>query len=150
ILAHEVTHVAQHDLKFFRLVMMLQILTISVSRMGWILLLLLWPMTVAAGVRIPLFAIGLLLAAPVGSVLLQATLSRAREYAADLGAVELTGDPEGLASALERIDKAREQLWRQVLPVPQRERRGRSPLRTHPAQEERVGKLRELAAEMSS
>ena len=147
ILAHEVMHIAQHDLGFFRLVMMLQILTISVSRMGWLLLVLFWPIALASGVQIPIWAILLLLGAPVASALLQASLSRSREYAADLGAIELTGDPEGLAQALERIDRRRQQFWRQVLPVPQKQPKRRSLLRTHPAQEERVRRLRALAHE---
>ena len=147
ILAHEVMHVAQHDLRFFRLVMMLQVLTISVSRMGWLLLVLFWPLALTSGVQIPIWAILLLLGAPVASALLQAALSRSREYAADLGAVELTGDPEALAEALERIDRRRNQFWRQVLPVPQRPRNRGSLLRTHPAQEERVRRLRALAHE---
>jgi heat shock protein HtpX len=147
ILAHEVMHIAQHDLRFIRLVMMLQVLTISVSRMGWLLLVLFWPLALTSGVQIPVWAILLLLGAPVASALLQAALSRSREYAADLGAVELTGDPEALAEALERIDRRRNQFWRQVLPVPQRPRNRGSLLRTHPAQEERVRRLRALAHE---
>jgi heat shock protein HtpX len=150
IVAHEVMHLAQHDLSFFRLVMILQILTISVSRVGWLLLILFWPLALAGGAQIPPLAIALLLGAPVGSVLLQAALSRSREYAADLGAVALTKDPEALASALEKIDRRREQLWRQVLPVPQRQRRGGSILRTHPAQEQRIQKLREIKPSVSS
>ena len=150
IIAHEIVHLSQHDLSFFKLVMMLQILTMSVARIGWLLLILMWPLALAGGARIPPLAVLLLLGAPVISVLLQAALSRAREYAADLGAVELTGDPEGLASALEKIDRRREQLWRQVLPMPQQRRRGGSILRTHPAQEERVRKLREIKPTVES
>ena len=150
IVAHEVSHLAQRDLAFFKLVTMLQVLTISVSRIGWLLLLLFWPIALASGVRIPLFAIALLLGAPVLSVLLQTALSRARESAADLRAVELTRDPEGLAQALEKIDRHRENLWRQVLPVPQRRRKEGSVLRTHPAQEQRVEHLRDLAASLET
>ena len=41
-----------------------------------------------------------LLAAPTVGGLLQMALSRTREFDADLGAAMLTGDPDGLASAL--------------------------------------------------
>ena len=145
ILAHEIAHIEEHDRSCYRLVTMLQVLTMTVARIGWFALILLWPMAALGGWYIPPYAIGLLLGAPVLSVLLQAALSRSREYSADLGAVELTNDPEGLAMALERIDKRQEQLWRQVLPIPQQRRRKRSILRTHPAQEQRVQKLKELA-----
>ncbi len=144
IIAHEIVHLSQHDLSFFRLVVFLQVLTITVSRFGWFLLLFFWPIALTSGVQIPLPAIALVLTAPVVSILLQAALSRAREYAADLGAVELTGDPEGLAQALEKIDRSQNELWRQVLPVPQRRRDRGSILRTHPAQDRRIAKLREL------
>ena len=145
ILAHEVTHLTQHDLPFFRLVMMLQLLTMSVARVGWLMLILFWPLALMGGARIPLSVVGLLLAAPVASIMLQAALSRSREYAADLGAVELTGDPEGLAMALRKIDRRQQQLWRQVLPVPRQKRDRSSVLRTHPGQEERIERLEKLA-----
>jgi len=50
--------------------------------------------------------VGLSLAAPAWAVgrLLGASLSRAREFAADRGAVALTGDPAALAGALSTID----------------------------------------------
>jgi Zn-dependent protease with chaperone function len=49
--------------------------------------------------------VGLLLAAPAASTLLQLALSRRREFEADLGAYELTGDARGLASALEKMER---------------------------------------------
>ena len=41
--------------------------------------------------------------APMAAVLLRMGISRTREYMADRKAAQLTGDPEGLAQALERI-----------------------------------------------
>lgn len=148
VIAHEIFHLAQHDLSFFKLVMMLQLLTVTISRIGWLLLILFFPLVMLGGFRIPPVAIGLLLGAPVVSVFLQAALSRSREYAADLGAVELTGDTEALASGLRKIESRQKELWRQILPVPQqRRRRQNSALRTHPAQEKRIRRLRELEEE---
>lgn len=53
-----------------------------------------------------LMTVGLLLVIPVWvcTYLLTASLSRTREFAADRGAVAITGNPAALAAALERID----------------------------------------------
>lgn len=52
----------------------------------------------------PLATLGLLLVAPLAATLLQLAISRAREYDADATAAAVTGDPEGLASALARLE----------------------------------------------
>lgn len=57
----------------------------------------------AAMIVIFLIAILLAIIAPVLAHLIQMSYSRKREYLADAGAVELTRNPEGLASALARI-----------------------------------------------
>lgn len=46
----------------------------------------------------------LIIVAPIAAVLLQMGISRAREYDADAESARITGNPLGLASALERID----------------------------------------------
>ena len=63
---------------------------------------------------IPVVVFALL--APLGATLVQLAISRAREYVADETAARLTGDPAGLASALERL--SRSTLHAQELPQP--------------------------------
>lgn len=48
--------------------------------------------------------------APVGAVLIQAGISRSREFAADEYAARLTGDPQGLANALARLQSYGQQI----------------------------------------
>jgi heat shock protein HtpX len=52
----------------------------------------------------PLGLIGAIILAPIAAMLIQLAVSRSREYLADTSGVALTGDPEGLAQALETLD----------------------------------------------
>jgi len=87
----------------------------------------------------------LLYLAPTLGSLLQLSLARAREFDADLAGASLTGDPAGLAAALQRIERVQGTLWEDMmLPVPGRRIPGPSVLRTHPPTEERIRRLRGL------
>ena len=83
--------------------------------------------------------------APTFGSLLQLSLARAREFDADRAGAWLSGDPAALASALNKIERVQGTLWEDmVLPVPGRRIPAPSVLRTHPATEERIGRLRAL------
>ena len=102
------------------------------------------PLWLSGAGGVPLLLIPLLVFAPQITTLLQLALSRAREFDADLDAGGLTGDPEGLASALAKLERYQRSAWEQILfpgyrlPQP-------SVLRTHPPTEERVARLRSLS-----
>ena len=57
------------------------------------------------------------LVAPIAASLVQLAISRSREYVADATAARLTGDPEALATALERLAFAADRLPAQVEPA---------------------------------
>ena len=101
---------------------------------------------------------GLLVAllAPLAAGLIQMAISRAREFEADRGGAEISGDPRALASALEKIHAIS-----RGIPMQAAERHPETaqmmimnPLRghgiaswfsTHPPTEERVARLQAMA-----
>ncbi|MEP2458516.1 MAG: zinc metalloprotease HtpX, partial [Nitratireductor sp.] len=144
ILAHEISHIAHEDVKVMALADMVSRFTSVLSTVG--LLSLVLNLLVFAGgyqAQVPWLAVFVLLAAPTVGGLLQMALSRTREYDADLGAAMLTGDPEGLASALVKLERAQGRLWESLL-LPGGRIPDPSVLRTHPPTEERVRRLMAL------
>jgi len=92
------------------------------------------------------------LVAPIAASLVQLAISRSREYVADATAARLTGDPEALATALERLAFAADRLPAQVEPAtaslyivnPLTGGSLASLFSTHPPMEERIARLRTL------
>lgn len=142
VLAHEVGHVRADDLWVMNLGDAVGRLTHALAYVGLALLVLTLPLT-AAGTSSPVWPAVLLMAAPTVVTLLQLALSRSREYDADREGAALTGDPEGLASALARLERLEGRIWERVM-VPRRRAPDPLLLRTHPPTAERVRRLREL------
>jgi len=145
VLAHEVSHIRHGDLEVMMIADLLSRLTSSLSTSGWLLLAIFLPVWLLSDITLPWLTMTLLLLAPLASTLLQMALSRTREFDADLGAVGLTGDPATLATALVKIEQIGETWWSLLLPA----RHSDNPAwtRTHPSTQERVRRLRALAAE---
>jgi heat shock protein HtpX len=57
-------------------------------------------------------ALAMMILAPLAAVLIQLAISRSREYEADHTGAEITGNPQGLARALDKIDK-----WAKRIPM---------------------------------
>ncbi len=143
VLAHELTHIKNKDVWTMGLADVFSRLTNSMGQIGQIMLLLsLGALLFGKAVPIPLLCLAVLLLAPAGSTLLQLALSRTREYAADYGAAQITGDPAGLASALTKIEKAKKG-WMQAI-MPGRKVPEPAMLRTHPPTQERIDRLMEM------
>lgn len=108
VLAHEMSHIGNYDVRFMTLVAVL---------VGIISLLASWFIRInffggrrssndrSGNIGAIFFLIGIVLSilAPIAATLIQLAVSRKREFLADASGVQLTRYPEGLARALEKI-----------------------------------------------
>ncbi len=146
VLAHEVAHVVNHDIRVLSTADAITRTTSFLARFGLFMMLFSFS-SVLFGLGWARFALAglVLFFAPAGLVMLQLAISRTREFDADITAAEITGDPLGLAMALQKIDPPqRPGIFQRILhPGPKRTQPAM--LRTHPPTEERVERLQELA-----
>ena len=141
VLAHEIAHLRARDVWVMTLADVVGRMTGVLSFFGVVLLVMLLPLAAASGIRIPLLPLAVMIFAPVVSAALQLALSRTREYDADIAAAELTGDPRGLAAALDKLERL-QGGWMERMFM------SRAPrwLRTHPDLHERIRRLLSLEA----
>lgn len=144
VLAHEISHIRNNDIRVMNIADVASRITGLFSTFGKLLLFLNLPLILMGETPISWWAVLLLIFAPLISGLLQLALSRTREFDADLGAVQLTGDPVGLASALNKLEQYSLNLWQQIL-FPGYRVPDPSLLRTHPHTKDRIARLMQLA-----
>jgi heat shock protein HtpX len=143
VLAHETAHIAHNDLRVMGLADYVSRLTGLFALAGQFSILLTLPWWLAGAIDIHWPAMLLLVFSPHLALLAQLGLSRVREFDADLTAARLTGDPEGLARALGKIERV-SRAWRAWL-LPGWGNPEPSWLRTHPATDERIRRLLALS-----
>ena len=152
VMAHELAHVKHRDIL---------ISTISATMAGAISMLANFGMFFGGRdsegrPSNPIASIAVALLAPLAASVIQMAISRAREFEADRGGAEICGDPQALASALEKI-----QRYARGIPMEAAERHPetaqmmimnplsaegiRGLFSTHPPTEERVARLMEMA-----
>jgi heat shock protein HtpX len=157
VMAHELSHVKHRDIL---------ISTISATMAGAISMLANFAMFFGhrdenGRPANPIVGLLVMLLAPLAASLIQMAISRAREFEADRGGAELSGDPQALASALQKIQRAA-----QGIPLEAAERHPetaqmmitnplaggglRGLFSTHPSTEERVERLLAMAGAMRS
>ena len=145
VLAHEMSHIRNNDLRVMAMADALTRFTQFLAYLGLFLALLNIPAALLDLQTISWTAVLLLYLAPTLTSLLQMGLSRTREYDADLEAAGLTGDPAGLASALAAVERYQGRFWEDLmLPVPARRIPFPSLLRSHPDTRSRIDRLKEL------
>jgi heat shock protein HtpX len=160
VIAHEMSHVGNYDIRYAMLVGILVGMTVLISDF---FLRGLWFGGGRGGRReggggniqliMLIIAIVLAILAPLFARLLQLSISRQREYLADATAVQLTRNPKGLADALQKISGDREVLEVAnratahlyiVNPIKRFEKRSKGLFSTHPPMEERIKVLRAM------
>jgi heat shock protein HtpX len=156
VIAHEMSHVGNFDIRYAMLVGVLVGTTVLISDF---FLRGLW---FGGGRRqgggqgqIIMLVVAILLAilAPLFARLIQLSISRQREYLADATAVRLTRNPKGLADALQKISGDREVLEAAnratahlyiANPIKKFEKRSKGLFSTHPPMEKRIEILRQM------
>ena len=152
VMAHELAHVRHRDIL---------ISTVSATMAGAISMLANFAMFFGGRdsegrSRNPIVGILVMLLAPLAASLIQMAISRSREFEADRGGAEISGDPQALASALQKIHRIA-----QGIPLEAAERHPetaqmmivnplsagglRGLFSTHPSTEERVERLLAMA-----
>jgi heat shock protein HtpX len=102
VLAHELAHVRHRDIL---------ISSVAATMAGAIMMIARFAMF-WGGSRDdreggnPIAALAMMILAPIAAVLIQAAISRSREFDADAGGATISGNPLGLASALRKIESA--------------------------------------------
>jgi len=146
VLAHEISHIKNKDILVRGIAAFLGNITNIMSNVGKILLLLSLPLYLMDIALVPWPAMIALLLSPMASVLLQLGLSRSMEFIADHDAATLTGDPIGLASALERIEATKRPWWHGF----NLSMKTSNWLSSHPSTQERIGKLLDIQRAQSN
>jgi heat shock protein HtpX len=109
VIAHELAHVKHRDIL---------ISTVAAMLAAAIMMLARWGMFFGGvnsrddreGGGNAIAALAMVILAPFAAMLIQAAISRQREFAADRGGAEIVGSPTGLASALRHIDAGVRQI----------------------------------------
>jgi len=148
VMAHELAHVRHRDIL---------ISTVSATMAGAISMLANFAMFFGGRdsegrSHNPIVGLLVMILAPLAASLIQMAISRAREFEADRGGAEISGDPQALASALQKIHR-----YAQGMPMEAAERHPetaqmmimnplsagglRGLFSTHPSTEERVERL---------
>jgi heat shock protein HtpX len=151
VLAHEMSHVKHYDIL---------VGTIAATIAGAIAMLANFGMMFGGGDRDsrpnPIVMMALIFLAPMAASIVQMAVSRNREFMADEGAARLTGHPEWLQSALEKLDSysrghrvmndatpATAHMFI-INPFSGKDISFKSLFSTHPKTEDRISRLEEL------
>jgi len=151
VLAHELTHIRNRD------ILIQSVASAIGAAITYLAYMFMWfggddnsPLSLVAN-------LALILLAPIAASIIQLSISRQREFAADAGGAEICGNPESLASALLRLEQGAEAIPMQVnqaaeplyIVKPFKGKGIAGLFSTHPPIEERVRRLRQMRPSFS-
>ncbi len=152
VIAHELAHIQNRDILTQTIVTTVVSALTMMAQFAYFI-----PMGGGDRDSNPLVALIVLITAPIAAMMLQAAVSRTREYEADRVGAEINGEPQQLASALQRIEKAAEQIPMNVSDTAMRSTSHMFPVNpfsggrfmslfsTHPETDDRVERLMHMA-----
>ncbi len=109
VLAHELSHVKNRDTLVGTIAATVAGAISFMAQMAQFQLLFGGGRSDEEGGGSALGALAAIILAPIAALVIQLAVSRGREYLADTTGATVTGDPDGLASALEQLDAASRQ-----------------------------------------
>ena len=158
VIAHEMSHIGNYDIRFMTLVVVMVGIVVLLADIFIRVSVVDGDSDSSAGSAIFLLAILLALITPLIGIVMQFSFSRKREYLADSTAVLLTRYPEGLASALEKLEadtkspkEANRATTNLFIVNPLRNTKKKGPaswfsglFSTHPSTADRIERLRKM------
>lgn len=153
VLAHELAHIKNRD------ILVATIAATFAGAISMIANMAQWAMIFGGGRSDdregghPIVAIVMMIVAPLAAMMVQMAISRQREFLADAGGAQMSGNPISLATALKKLHSASQQIPMQATPAtahmfivnPFSGGAMMKLFSTHPPMEERVAKLEEMA-----
>ncbi len=106
VLAHELAHVKHRDILIGSVAATIAATIMMVARMAQFAAIFGGGRNDERGGGNPIALLATIIVAPLAAMLIQAAISRSREYAADQGGASIAGNPYGLADALRKIEAA--------------------------------------------
>lgn len=152
VIAHELAHIQNRDILTQTMVTTVVSALSMLAQFAYFI-----PMGGGDRDSNPLVMLIVLITAPIAAMMLQAAVSRTREYEADRVGAEISGEPQQLASALQRIEKAAQQIPMNVSDTAMRSTSHMFPVNpfsggrfmslfsSHPETEDRVERLTHMA-----
>jgi heat shock protein HtpX len=103
VLAHELAHVKHRDILISSVAATIAAAIMMISRFA---MFFGGGRDNDRGGSNPIALLAMMILAPIAAAMIQATISRSREFDADAGGAAIAGHPQGLVSALRKIDAA--------------------------------------------